>query len=83
MLYFLLTLMAIGAVLGLVFAKNGEESEAAWRGAKSGLKIGCGCLIILILLFFLFAILIFGGSLSGLGVSPADLPSPDTILHNI
>jgi len=75
MIYFILTLMAIGAVLGLVFSKSGEESQAAWKGAKSGLKIGCGCLTIIVLLFFLFAILVFGGSLAGMGITPDDLPS--------
>ncbi len=81
MLYFILTLMAIGAIIGLVFAKNGDESQAAWKGAKGGLKIGCGCIVILILLFLLFAILVFGGAITS--VSPADLPSPESIIEKI
>ena len=79
MFYFILTLMAIGAIIGLVFARNGEESEAAWRGAKGGLKLGCGCLTILILIFLLFAFLVFGGAITK--VSPAQLPSPGILEH--
>lgn len=71
--------MAIGAIIGLVFARNGEESEAAWRGAKGGLKLGCGCLTIIVLLILLFAVLVFGGAITR--VSPAQLPSPDFIEH--
>lgn len=67
--------MAIGAVIGLVFSKNDEASEAAWRGARSGLKLGCGCLAILVLLFLLFAILVFGGMFTGMGITPDSLPS--------
>jgi|GEM_PF-2204158 len=83
MIYFILTLAAIGAVLGLVFSKSGEESEAAIRGAKSGLKIGCGCLAILILLFFLFAILVFGGMFTGMGITPDDLPAVGGAIEDV
>ncbi len=79
MIYFILTLMAIGAIIGLVFARNGEESESAWRGAKGGLKIGCGCLTIIILLFLLFAVMVFGGAITK--VSPDQLPAPGVIEH--
>lgn len=79
MLYFILTLMAIGAIIGLVFSRSGEESESAWKGAKGGLKLGCGCITILILLFLLFAVLVFGGAITK--VSPAQLPSPEILEH--
>ncbi len=81
MLYFILSLMAIGAIIGLVFSRSGEESESAWKGAKGGLKIGCGCLVILILLFFLFVILVMGGTITN--ISPADLPSTGVPVQHI
>ncbi len=46
MLSFILTLMAIGAVLGLVFSRKGEEKEGVISGAKSG--AGCALELILI-----------------------------------
>ena len=40
---------------------------------------GCGCLTILILIFLLFAVLVFGGAITK--VSPAQLPSPEILEH--
>jgi len=61
MLHFLLTLVIIGALIGLLFSRNGKEGEDAMRGAKKGLSCGCMLIILgtivtggLLLVFMLF-----------------------------
>ena len=58
MLKFILTLTAVGAFLGLLSSRSGEEANGAARGAKTGLKIGCGCLLGLLVLLFFCALLL-------------------------
>ena len=52
----LVTLIIIGAALGLLFSKKGEELQGVLSGAKKG--AGCGCLIA-ILIIILGAAFIF------------------------
>ena len=61
MLKFVLTLALIGAVIGLLFSRDGKEGEDTLRGAKKGLKLGC---IVILLVFILFVGLVL---LAGLG----------------
>ena len=48
--------VAIGAILGLIFSRRGEEGEGALRGAKKGAIFGCGCISVLCLIFLAFAL---------------------------
>ena len=61
MLKIIITLAIVGAVVGLIFSRRGEETEGALRGAKTGAKIGCGCGCLV--LIFVFLMLLLGASL--------------------
>lgn len=77
MLKMILILALVGAVLGLIFSRRGEEADGALRGAKTGAKIGCGCgclvLIIALLLFFAAASL---GYFEGVEFPGTPTPAP-------
>lgn len=59
MLNFIITLAIIGAIIGLVFSRRGDESGGFFRGAKSGAKIGCviclGAIVIIAILVIVIA----------------------------
>lgn len=59
MLSAILTLIVIGAIIGLIFSRRGEEGEGLLRGAKTGAKIGCGCLAFVIIILVLAMSLFF------------------------
>ena len=50
----IITILLIGALLGLVFAKKGKEKEGVW----SGLKTAAGCALLPLFLAIIFIIVI-------------------------
>lgn len=59
MIQLFLGLVAIGAILGLIFSRRGEEGEGALRGAKKGAIFGCGCISVLCLILLAIVLLFF------------------------
>jgi hypothetical protein len=77
MLQLILVLVVIGAVLGLIFYRRGEEADGALRGAKTGAKIGCGCgCLVLVLLFLAFMAAASLGYLEGVEFPGVHTPAP-------
>lgn len=77
MLKLLLILVILGAILGLIFSRSGEEAEGALRGAKTGAKIGCGCgCLILIISFVLFILAASLGYLEEMQIPGFSVPAP-------
>lgn len=56
-IWFILTLAVIGGVIGLIFSRRDDPSGGFWGGARSGAKLGCGCVTVIILL--LVAVVVF------------------------
>lgn len=57
MLKFLLIAAVVGGIIGLVFAKSGNEEKGFWSGAKSGLGCGCGCLVFILVIVLIAALI--------------------------
>ena len=66
MLGFIITLAVIGAILGLVFSRRGNESQGFFRGAKKGATLGCLlCLIFIALVAAAVIFLLSAGGTDG------------------
>lgn len=57
-LIYVLAFAAVGAILGLIFSNKGEEGQGMLSGAKEGAKVGCGCILIPILIIVIIALVL-------------------------
>lgn len=81
----IVTLAIIGAVLGLIFSRNGKEGQGALKGAKSGARLGCFIYLFLMLLLVILVI-VLATSCNGIRPKIIDLgeEKTDTVqLHKI
>lgn len=60
MLKFILICALVGGLIGLLFSRSGEGDKGFTEGAKRGIELGCGCIVISVLLLVILFFLIVG-----------------------
>ncbi|MBP5218476.1 MAG: hypothetical protein J6Z47_05960 [Bacteroidales bacterium] len=60
MLKFILICALVGGMIGLLFSHSGEGDKGFTEGAKRGIELGCGCIIVSVVLLVILFFLIVG-----------------------
>lgn len=60
MLKFILICALVGGLIGLLFSRSGEGDKGFTEGAKRGIEVGCGCIVLSVVLLVLLFFMIIG-----------------------
>lgn len=60
MLKFILICALVGGLIGLLFSRSGEGDKGFTEGAKRGIELGCGCIVLSVVLLVLLFFMIIG-----------------------
>lgn len=60
MLKFILICALVGGLIGLLFSRSGEGDKGFTEGAKKGIEVGCGCILLSIVLLVVLFFMIIG-----------------------
>lgn len=60
MLKFILICALVGGLIGLMFSHSGEGDKGFTEGAKRGIEVGCGCIVLSVVLLVLLFFMIIG-----------------------
>ena len=60
MLKFILICALVGGMIGLLFSHSGEGDKGFTEGSKRGIELGCGCIIVSVVLLVILFFLIVG-----------------------
>lgn len=60
MLKFILICALVGGLIGLMFSRSGEGDKGFTEGAKRGIEVGCGCIVLSVVLLVLLFFMIIG-----------------------
>lgn len=60
MLKFILICALVGGLIGLLFSHSGEGDKGFTEGAKKGIEVGCGCIVLSVVLLVVLFFMILG-----------------------
>ena len=60
MLKFILICARVGGLIGLMFSHSGEGDKGFTEGAKKGIEVGCGCIVLSVVLLVVLFFMILG-----------------------